>query len=261
MRELNDKTVVVTGGSAGLGKAIGLEAASRGATVIFLARRKPQLALAQAQASALSGKPAYSYVLDVADPVMIQAVVNQLLAEHTPDVLVNAAGFGYFANALDTPMAVAEKMLRVNVLGVMYLTQLLGRPMVQAGRGQIINIASMAGKMATPKSAIYSASKFAVIGYSNALRLELKPLGVKVMTVNPGPIDTDFFAAAGALDYLKSVEKLVLDPQKLAKRIVNAFGKPVRELNAPKLMALAAAGYTLAPQLGDWLAGGIFNRK
>ena len=64
--------------------------------------------------------------------------------------------------------------------------------MIEAGQGHIINVASMAGKMATAKSTVYSATKFAVLGFSNALRLELKPLGVAVTTVNPGPIQTEF---------------------------------------------------------------------
>lgn len=259
---LADQVVVVTGGSSGLGKAIGLEAARRGATVVFLARRQALLGQAQAEASAFSGKPAYAYALDVADPTAVQAVVAKIHETlGRVDVLVNAAGFGHFADALDTPMPLVEKMMRTNVLGTMYMTQLVGRKMIAAHRGHIINIASMAGKMATPKSAIYSATKFAVVGYSNGLRLELRPYDVHVTTVNPGPIATGFFKAAGALDYLKSVDAIVLDPQKLAKRIVNAFHRPVREINAPAVMAVAATGYTLFPHLGDWLAGGVFNRK
>ena len=68
--------------------------------------------------------------------------------------------------------------------------------MIEAGQGHIINVASMVGKMATAKSTVYSATKFAVLGFSNALRLELKPLGVAVTTVNPGPIQTEFFDKA-----------------------------------------------------------------
>lgn len=259
---LTNTVVVVTGGSSGLGKAVGLEAARRGATVVFLARRKAQLEQAQAQASALSGQPAYAYALDVSDPVAMEAVVAQMLNMlGCVDVLVNAAGFGHFEDALTTPMPVVEAMLRTNVLGTMYMTQLLGRHMVAAGHGHVINIASMAGKMATPKAAIYAASKAAVIGYSNGLRLELRPLGVRVTTVNPGPIATGFFAAADATAYQQSVAAIALDPEKLAKRIVNAFNRPVREINAPGFMALAATGYTLLPRIGDWLAGGVFNRK
>lgn len=257
-----DQTVVVTGGSSGIGRAIGLEAARHGATVVFLARRQADLAKAQAEASALSGKPAYAFSVDVAQVDQIEAVVNTVQKTVGPvDVLVNAAGFGHFEDAVATPMPLVERMVRVNLLGTMYMTQLIGRTMIDQHRGHIINIASMAGKMATPKSAVYSATKFAVVGYSNGLRLELRPHGVHVTTVNPGPVATDFFTVADAQAYLKQVDFLVLDPEQLARRVVQAFNRPVREINAPKVMAMAATLYTLAPHIGDWLAGGLFNRK
>lgn len=262
MADLTGQNVVVTGGSSGLGRAIGLAAARRGATVVFLARRKDKLIEAQTTASALAHHAAFAYVLDVSDPAAIEAVVERIGREVGPiDVLVNAAGFGHFQDALATPMPLVEKMFRVNVLGLMYMTQLVGRQMAAAHIGHIINIASMAGKMATPKSAIYSATKFAVLGYSNGLRLELKPFGVRVTTVNPGPIDTAFFSVAHANDYLRKVNFIVLDPARLAERIVNSFNHSVREINAPLVMNVAAKFYDLFPHVGDWLAGGLFNQK
>ncbi|MFD1442141.1 SDR family NAD(P)-dependent oxidoreductase [Lacticaseibacillus hegangensis] len=262
MSRLDGETVVVTGGSSGLGRAVGLEAAKQGATVVFLARRKDRLIEAQAEATALSGQPAYAFVCDVADPVAIEAVVARISRDVGPvDVLVNAAGFGNFENVVDTPMALVEKMFRTNVLGLMYMTQLIGRQMIDARRGHIINIASMAGKMATPKSAVYSATKYAVVGFSNGLRLELRPFGVRVTTVNPGPINTDFFTVAHANDYLARVNFIVLDPEKLAARIVRSFHRPVREINAPGIMTAAAKFYDLFPHVGDFLAGGLFNQK
>ncbi|MFD1433141.1 SDR family NAD(P)-dependent oxidoreductase [Lacticaseibacillus yichunensis] len=262
MKRLEKQIVVVTGGSSGLGKAIGLEAAKQGATVVFLARRMAALKEAQATATALSGRPAYAFVCDVADPVAVEAVAARIARDVGPvDVLVNAAGFGHFENALETKMSTVEQMMRVNVLGTMYMTRLIGRGMVERGHGHIINIASMAGKIATPKSAIYSASKFAVVGYSNGLRLELRPHGVRVTTVNPGPVNTAFFQVAEANDYLQKVSFIVLDADKLARRIVYSFGLPVREINTPLIMAAAAKFYDLAPHVGDFLAGTLFNRK
>lgn len=259
---LTQQVVVVTGGSSGLGRAIGLEAAKQGATVVFLARRFEALTQAQAEATALSGRPAFAFPLDVADPVAVEATVARIKREVGPvDVLVNAAGFGHFDTAFDTDMVTVERMFRVNVLGLMYMSRLIGKQMIAQKRGHIINIASMAGKMATPKSAIYSATKFAVVGYSDGLRLELKPHHVRVTTVNPGPIDTAFFDVAGANDYLKRVNWIVLDPQKLAKRVVASFHRPVREINTPLLMAVGAKVYHLMPHVGDFLAGGLFNQK
>lgn len=259
---LTDKIVVVTGGSSGLGKAIALQAARKHATVVVMARNLEALRRVQAQASALSGCPAFAYAVDVSDPTSIDACVQRLTTEvGTPDVLVNAAGFGRFENALDTDFNIVQKMFATNVLGLMYLTQVIGRMMIDQRSGHIINVASMAGLMATPKSAVYAATKFAVVGFDNGLRLELKPFKVMVTTVNPGPINTNFFKVADATAYQRSVQAIALDPDRLAQRIVRAMGHAVREINAPRFMAIAAKGYTLMPHVGDWLAGGVFNRK
>ncbi|WP_407891182.1 SDR family NAD(P)-dependent oxidoreductase [Lacticaseibacillus sp. N501-2] len=259
---LTNKIVVVTGGSSGLGKAIALQAARKHATVVVLARRLDALRAVQAQASALSGRPAFAYAVDVADSTSIDAMIKRLQAQvGVPDVLVNAAGFGRFENALDTDFKVIQQMFATNVLGLMYLTQVVGRLMIDQHAGHIINVASMAGLMATPKSAVYAATKFAVVGFDNGLRLELKPFGVKVTTVNPGPINTNFFNVAKATAYQHRVQAIALDPNRLAWRIVQVMGHSVREINAPWFMALAAKGYTLMPHVGDLLAGGVFNRK
>ena len=116
--------------------------------------------------------------------------------------------------------------------------------------------------MATPKTAVYSATKFAVLGFSNALRLELKPAGIQVMTVNPGPIATNFFEKADPSgNYLSDLGNLVLEPEDLAKVIIKGIRKGKREINRPRLMQAASQFYTLFPKIGDLLAGGIFNQK
>ncbi|WKF83915.1 SDR family NAD(P)-dependent oxidoreductase [Lacticaseibacillus pantheris] len=263
MTDLRGQVVVVTGGSGGLGRAIGMASARRGATVVFLARRVNALRSARAEASALAGTPAYAYQLDVSDPVQIDAVWAQLLADvggHV-DVLVNAAGFGQFLPALKTDAAITNRMFRVNVLGLIYMTRLAGAQMMRQGAGHIINIGSMAGKIATPKSAVYAATKAAVIAYSNALRLELRHTGVNVTTVNPGPVATDFFTHAHAQDYADAIAAFTLNADKLADRIVRAFHRPVREVNAPAIMQLGAVLYPLVPRMGDWLTATVFNRK
>ena len=120
----------------------------------------------------------------------------------------------------------------------------------------------MAGKIATANSSVYAATKFAVIGFSDALRLELADKGVYVTTVNPGPIETGFFDQAdpsGA--YLESVKKFVLSPKYVAKKIVRILGKNKREVNLPRLLAVAYKGYTLFPTIADYLARTSFNYK
>lgn len=261
--DLTDKVVVVTGGSAGLGEQICYEAAKQGAIVVTCARRINLIGQVKEKCQALSGKEAHAFQLDISDPDNVESVLEKISTEvGSIDVLINNAGFGLFEDFVDFDLDIAKKMFDVNVLGMMYFTQKVAISMVEKQNGHIFNVASMAGKMATPKSTVYSATKFAVLGFSNALRLELRPENVYVTTINPGPIATEFFDKADPSgSYLDNLGSIVLDPQKLAKVIVNKMGKPTREINRPLIMAGASRFYDMFPHLGDFLAGGLFNRK
>ena len=193
LKNLQGRIVLITGASSGMGEQIAYQAAKKGAIVIGCARRIEKLEEVVATCRRISGNDAYAFQVDVSIPNQIERVVEKVESSIGPiDVLVNDAGFGLMKEALDFDMAIAERMFRVNVLGLMYMSKYVALHMAERRRGAIINIASIAGKIATPKASVYSATKFAVLGYSNALRLELKPLGISVLTVNPGPVRTDF---------------------------------------------------------------------
>ncbi|MGM0212721.1 SDR family NAD(P)-dependent oxidoreductase [Enterococcus sp. AZ109] len=260
---LTNKVVVVTGGSAGLGEQICYEAAKRGAIVVTCARRIQLIGQVKERCMELSGKDAFAFQLDISDPSSVDSVLEKIAEEvGSVDVLVNNAGFGLFKDFFEFDFETTRRMFEVNVLGMIYFTQQIALDMVARKKGHIFNVASMAGKMATTKSTIYSATKFAVLGFSNALRLELKPAGVYVTTINPGPIDTEFFDKADPSgNYLASLGNIVLDPEKLAKAIVKRMGEPTREINRPRVMEAASRLYTLFPHIGDFLAGSIFNKK
>lgn len=261
--DLTNKVVVVTGGSAGLGEQICYEAAKRGAIVVTCARRIQLIGQVKERCKELSGKEAYAFQLDISDPDSVDSVLDKIAEEvGNVDVLVNNAGFGLFKDYFEIDFETTRKMFEVNVLGMIYFTQRIAMSMVEGKKGHIFNVASMAGKMATAKSTIYSATKFAVLGFSNALRLELKPANVYVTTINPGPIETNFFDLADPSgNYLANLGSVVLDPQKLAKAIVKRMGEPTREINRPRVMEAASRLYTLFPHVGDFLAGSIFNKK
>lgn len=262
-RNLENKVVVVTGASSGLGEQIAYQLAREGAVVVACARRLERLKVVTKECSQFRGKKAYAVRVDVSQPDQIEQAVRKIEKEIGPiDVLINDAGFGLMQSALSFDMTVAEKMFRVNTLGTIYFSKFVALQMAQRKNGMIINIASIAGKISTPKSSIYSATKAAVIGYSNALRLELKPLGINVMTVNPGPIRTKFFDKADKSGtYLKKIEGIVLNPELVAEKVVDSIGTTKRELNLPYFFNMANICYTLFPRLGDFLAAGIFNRK
>lgn len=260
---LKGKVVLITGATGGLGEQIAYAAAKRGARVVVTGRRLDRLQEVRRRCQELSGVLSLAYQLDVTDFAQVKEVLEQVRREAGPvQVLVNNAGFGLFAEALETDQAITEEMFKVNVLSLINLSREVAREMQQAGGGHIINIASQAGKTATPKSAVYAATKFAVRGYSNALRLELYPHGIAVTTVNPGPIRTDFFSKADADgSYLAKLGRWVLDPVRVAEKIADCMLTGRRELNLPKAMELAYRFYVLFPRLGDFLTRKLFNWK
>lgn len=262
-KRLRGKVVLITGASGGLGEQIAYKAAAHGATVVVAARRLERLKAVRERCAQLSGQPAYAYSLDVNDVEQIDTVVDRVVeAQGGIDILVNNAGFGLFQPALEMDPQIIEEMFRVNVLGAIRLSQVVASHMIEKRQGQIINIASQAGKMATPKSAVYAATKFAVLGYSNALRLELQPHGIQVTTVNTGPVRTGFFQDADPSgEYLDKLGRMVLDPGYVATKVVNAMFTSAREINLPWIMEIGARLYVLFPRLGDYFACTIFARK
>lgn len=260
---LQGKVVLITGASGGLGEQIAYAAAKRGAKVVVTGRTPEKLEAVRGRCQELAGGPCYAFPLDVTNHQQAAEVLSRIYSEAGPvDVLVNNAGFGLFAEALDTEQTVVEEMFRTNVLALINLSRAVGREMSKAGKGHIINIASQAAKTATPKSAVYAATKFAVLGYSNALRLELKKHGIQVTTVNPGPIKTNFFSKADADgSYLARLKHWVLDPVQVAERIAASMLTSRREINLPWPMELGARLYVLFPRLGDYLVGTLFNWK
>lgn len=262
-KKLHGKVVLITGASGGLGEQIAHKAAAHGATVVVAARRQERLKAVRDRCAQLSGQPAYAYALDASKKEEIDAVVDKVIRDvGTIDVLVNCAGFGLFAPAIEMDWEITAEMFQVNVFGTMHLSQRVAKHMLTRGGGQIINIASQAGKMATPKSAVYASTKFAVLGYSNALRLELQPHGVQVTAVNTGPIRTDFFQEADPSgEYLDKLGRWVLEPDYVARKVVDSMLTSKREINLPWMMEVGARLYVLFPRLGDYLARTIFARK
>lgn len=260
---LRNKVVLITGASGGLGEQVAYQVAKQGAIPVLTARREKELLAVRNRCLELSAPKAFAFVMNVGNSREVSEVLSKIKAEvGFIDVLVNNAGFGVFREALDTSQVITEEMFRVNVLGLIQVTKTIALDMKNSGSGHIINISSQAGKMATPKSAVYAATKFAVRGYTNALRLELKPFGVYVTTVNSGPIATDFFKNADqGGDYLAKLNRWVLDSVDVADKIVACMFTNRREINLPRLMEIGARYYVLFPRIGDYFASTIFNRK
>ncbi|MEW4283967.1 SDR family NAD(P)-dependent oxidoreductase [Priestia koreensis] len=263
MRELKNKVVVITGASSGIGEKVALKAAQLGAKPVLIARSVDKLVTLSDQIKEKFGTTCTYYQLDVGDFVKVTETFQRIIQEEkTIDILINNAGFGVFDTFYEANFSDIEKMFEVNVLGLMACTKAVLPFMMDHNSGHIINIASQAGKLATPKSSGYSASKHAVLGFTNSLRLELGKTNIAVSAVNPGPIETNFFNIADKSGtYVKNVQQFMLKSDYVADRIIGLMQKPKRELNLPRWMNMGSVLYNLFPRVADKLTGNILNRK
>ncbi|WP_239254579.1 SDR family NAD(P)-dependent oxidoreductase [Listeria ilorinensis] len=260
---LKNKNVLITGASSGLGRELALQIAANGGNPILVARNTEALKETARQVELEYEKKCAYYPCDLSDFEAITHLVEKVVSEQqNVTVLINCAGFGLFELAEETPFDVTKEMFDVNVLGLIKLTQELIPVLRNNRRSHILNIASQAGKMATPKSAVYAATKFAVLGYSNALRMELADQRTNVTTVNPGPIATEFFDRADQTgNYLKNVGRFALKPKKVAKKTVKIIGTEKREVNLPCSMSIVSKLYQVSPVLIEKLGKKAFLKK
>ena len=203
------------------------------------------------------------YEIDISKAVDLAALVEKIYQDYGKiDVLVNNAGYAIYDDFENFSEEQVRAMFDVNLFALMALCRLVGKEMKAAKAGHIINIVSMSGKIASAKSSIYSATKFAALGFSNTIRLELAPYNMAVTTVNPGPVATGFFDLADPDgSYQKSVQAFLIAPEKVASKIVQAMGTKKREINLPWILEATNKFYTLFPNLADFLARKVFNFK
>src|SRR3989442_8442548 len=196
---LKGAVVAITGASSGIGEATALAFARKGARLALGARRLDRLN-AVAERCRQKGSPDVSTRrLDVGKSADARAFVAAALRDHERiDVLVNNAGMGWMGRLHEMPDEKVEELLATNLAGVIACIQAALPPMLERRRGVIINVASVVGFRAAPYSAVYSATKHAVVRLSHALRGELSGTGVKVCVVYPGSTKTEFFTLTGS---------------------------------------------------------------
>lgn len=181
------KTVLITGGSSGIGRALACLLDSAGARLWLLARRKEALLETQAQ---MHGECRVLSV-DVSQWEQVQTAFEEIRrVGGAPDVIINSAGITHPGYVQDLPVELFRRMMEVNYLGTVHVVKAALPAMLARGSGHIINISSVAGFMGVFGYTAYGASKYAVRGFSDTLRAELKPLGIRVSVVFPPDTDT-----------------------------------------------------------------------
>jgi short-subunit dehydrogenase len=225
------RTVVITGASSGFGRGVALELAARGDNVVLAARRTELLE----EVARTAGSRALVVTTDVSQPDQVERLAGAALEKFGRiDVWINDAGVGALGRFEDIPLADHARIIDVNLNGVLYGSHFAMKHFRNQGRGTLINIASVAGRVPFPYYASYVASKHAVVGFGAALNQELRLNGEKnihVVTINPFAADTPFFDHAANYTGHSPRSVLLDPPEKVVAAIVRATDRPRPEIN------------------------------
>lgn len=240
--------VLVTGASSGLGAATAAHLAGLGHRVYAASRR----------ATVTEGSRALPLRMDVDDDQAVETAIDEVWrTEGRLDVVINCAGYGVAGAIEDVPVSAVQEQFNTNVFGVLRVCRRVLPLMRRQGAGLIINVTSIAGELSLPFQGIYSASKFAVEGISEAMRAEVRPFGVRVVLVQPGdfrtgftearrtvPIDGSAYAARSrrAVEIAANDERAGADPEQVARLMARIIASP-----RPRFR------YVVGPAAQEWL--------
>lgn len=188
------KTIFITGATSGFGKAIAYKFAEHGYQLIITGRREDRLRAIEKEISELHGTKIQSLSYDIRDQEATKNSINSLPHDFkTIDVLVNNAGLAAgFSTIQEGNTEDWDLMIDTNIKGLLYTSRLIMPMMINAGKGHIINMSSIAGKEVYPKGNIYCATKFAVDAITKSMRIDMLEHGIKVTSIDPGAAETEF---------------------------------------------------------------------
>ena len=251
-----DKVVVITGASSGIGRELACQLAKQEAWLSLAARNGEQLATVAGECQARGGK-AIAIVTDVSEQAQCAELIQRTVDHYDRiDVLVNNAGITMWANFEDvSDISFYEQMMRVNYLGSVYCTY-YALPFLKKTKGQIIGISSLAGKNGIPKRSGYAASKHAMVGFFDTLRIEIAEYGIGVTMIYPGFVATETrkraLGADGKPIGKSSVrESEVMSAERCAKLIIQAAATRKRELVMTWRGKIGLWGKLIAPDVVD----------
>jgi short-subunit dehydrogenase len=264
-KPLKDQVIVITGASSGIGLATARMAAKRGARVVMAARNEPDLNSAAEEIRANGGR-VLAVPTDVADEAAVDRLGEAALLEFgTIDTWVNNAGLSIYGKLTEVPLADKRKMFDINFWGVVHGCRTAVKLMKHRG-GVLINIGSEVSDIAIPLQGMYSASKHAVKGYTDALRMELEHDGIPmaVTLVKPSAINTPF--PEHARNYLEdgvpALPSPVYAPEVVAEAILRCAEKPVRDVIVGGAGRVQVALGHLAPRMSDaWMERSMFKNQ
>ncbi len=243
-------TVVITGASMGIGRALALAWADQQATLVLSARGRAALDEVASEVAA-RGSRAVVVAGDVTDEAHRVELIAQAVAHGGIDVLVNNAGRGFYSPALQIDVAKLRELFELNVVAPLRLVQ-LAAPHLEQAKGTVVMMSSVAGVVAAPRYAAYAASKFALEAIAMSLRSELAAVGVRVVVIRPGPVDTPFRANATRAEGLTGYD--APDPKAqsaelVAQKTVRAAMRGTPVVETSNFVRVASATSRFAPSV------------
>ncbi|MCB0212146.1 MAG: SDR family oxidoreductase [Anaerolineae bacterium] len=220
-KKLAGKVAVITGASAGIGWASAIALAAEGASLVLTARRQGRLEELAAQARELGGDATIIVGDAREEETALQAVAAAKETFGSLDILINNVGVGNYKNLVDTSAADYDEMVDINVRSTFLFTRHAVPVMIEQGAGTVLMISSMAGVYGFAGEAVYCATKFAQVGFAQALDKELRPHGIKVGIICPGGVKTEFALGKGRTEQSVS-ESDMLEPEDVAGAVLLA---------------------------------------
>lgn len=230
--QIRNSVVLITGASQGIGAACARSLEQRGARLSLIARNAEKLA-------SVGGPDTLRTAGDITHDEVRRTVVARTLERFGRiDILINNAGMGLYSAAWNAPMDDARGLFELNLLAPLALTQLVVAGMRARGRGAIVNLSSIGGKLTLPWFTLYSVSKFALGSLTDGLRMELKPYGIHAMTVWPGYVKTDFQAHAMGTrppDSVRKGKRFAITADACAEAIARGIERDARNVVVPRI--------------------------
>jgi len=264
-QSLNGQVVLITGASSGFGADAARLFAKEGCSVVLAARRIDRMQ-DLAEKIQEEGGSALAIPVDIAERRSVYGMMETVfdIYDHV-DILFNNAGFGRldWLENLNPPRDI-QTQVAVNLLGTIEVTRVVLPHMLRRGQGHIINMSSISGLIAAPTYAVYSATKYGVRGFTEALRREVRPLGIKVSGVYPGPAATEFGMHTKPKDEQSSFKLpswMVMKSEYVAQQIVKLAKHPRRRLILPWWLAPGVWVNDAMPGLVDWIIESFFTHR
>ena len=255
-----NKVVLITGASSGIGKQTAIEFAKKGSTIILIARRKQKLEELENELQKFN-VPVIIHQCDVSDKSQVSIMSKEVLTKFgSIDILVNNAGFAIYGSVSDLSIEEIESQMATNYFGMVYCIKNFLPSMIKKKSGHIVNVASVAASFGLPGIASYCASKFAMLGFSEGLKHELKGTGVGITVVSPIMVRTDFFDHP-SFEKMPKYSPTSLSASTVAKAILRAANSPRLEIIVPSVIRGAVWVKNTFPYIINPIVGSAFKKQ